>query len=263
MQAELLDLSNVAVSEGMFDNPNIMADDEDPPIYRDLMALKPAGLSPNAWAVAAGVSRTVWADMRRHGKPRRETLEKLLFTIDVSIADFEARRQSVQTEVRGTGMSPREVQAAWSLPKHASKPVPLLGSAYGGDFEGLQDVEMTELRLSDVLDYLGRPPSLAGDDEAYAVEIVGESMAPRFEPGERAYVSPKSPVRIGDDVVVQLTNVRAEDGSDVATDITMVLIKRLVRRGPDYVELKQFNPDNTFRIPLRNVRRIHRVKGRL
>jgi phage repressor protein C with HTH and peptisase S24 domain len=62
-----------------------------------------------------------------------------------------------------------------------------------------------------VLDYLARPPSLADDPDAYAVEIVGESMAPRFEPGERAFVSPKARVGIGDDVIVQLRAVEARE----------------------------------------------------
>ena len=51
---------------------------DDPPLYRDLMRLKPDELTPNAWAVQAGVSRTVLSDMRRHGNPSRRTLEKLL-----------------------------------------------------------------------------------------------------------------------------------------------------------------------------------------
>ena len=48
------------------------------PIYDDLIGFKPEGLTPNAWAVLAGVSRTVWADMRRHGNPsqRVQCLEK-------------------------------------------------------------------------------------------------------------------------------------------------------------------------------------------
>jgi phage repressor protein C with HTH and peptisase S24 domain len=84
--------------------------------------------------------------------------------------------------------------------------VPLLGTAYGGDWE--DEIELTELHLSEVLDNLARPPSLANDDEAYAIEIIGDSMFPRFKPGERAFVSPKAAVRPGDDVIVQLTDPR-------------------------------------------------------
>jgi len=171
----------------------------------------------------------------------------------------------VRTEVRGTGLTPEDLARLHS-PDQPSKPLPLLGTARGGDWDGLEDVEMTELRLSDVLDYLRRPPSLANDDEAYAVEIVGDSMTPRFEPGERAYVSPRAPVRPGDDVIVQLVTPGAE--GDVADMVTDVLIKRLVRMTSSSIELRQFNPDRTFQVPLERVARkgrraIHRVVGRL
>lgn len=163
----------------------------------------------------------------------------------------------VRTEVRGTGMTPDQIRAARSgrdLPS-----LKLVGSAMGGDFDGLEDVEMHELCMGDVLDNLPRPASVAQDEEAYAVEIMGESMAPRYEPGERVAVSPRAPVRIGDDVIVQLTNTSTEEGSDTAGQVTMVLIKRLVRRGSDFIELLQFNPERTFRVPKDRARRIHRV----
>src|SRR4029453_9937442 len=69
-----------------------MAATDDSEIYRDLIRLKPEHLTANAWAVKAGVSRTVWADMRRHGNPSRRTLEKLLTAANSSLAEFEALR---------------------------------------------------------------------------------------------------------------------------------------------------------------------------
>lgn len=172
----------------------------------------------------------------------------------------------VNSEVRGTGMSAVEIRDAWAM-RGDVQPVPLVGTALGGAYGNLESVEMTELRLSEVLDYLARPQSLADDDSAYAVEIVGDSMAPRFEPGERVFVSPKAAVRPGDDVIVQLTDPRGE--CDFADAVTDVLIKRLVRRTATMIELRQFNPDTVFEVPLDRVARvkgrlaIHRVRGRL
>lgn len=226
-----------------------------------LMAVKPPELSPNAWAIKAGVSRTIFNDIRRRNNARHDSLTKLLDAIGVSLAEFEAGQAVVRTEVRGTGMTPGEARDAWALVGSAP-PVPLLGTAFAGDWDGLEDVEMTELRLAEVLDYIARPPSLAEDPDAYAVEIVGDSMAPRFEPGERAFVSPRAPVRSGDDIIVQLREPHT-DGSDLSGEITEVLIKRLVRRSATFLELRQFNPDRTFRVPMGRVRRIHRVRGRL
>ena len=74
---------------------------EESQVYRDLMRLKPEHLTPNAWAVQAGVSRAVWADMRRHGNPSRRTLEKLLTAVSSSLAEFEALRLGHRRLTRG------------------------------------------------------------------------------------------------------------------------------------------------------------------
>jgi phage repressor protein C with HTH and peptisase S24 domain len=238
----------------------------DNPLYARLMAVKPPDLTLNAWAMRAKVSRNFFNDVRKRGNARHDSLTKILAAAGVSLADFEAGQVQVQTEVRGTGMSARDVQAAWHGPEH-TKPVPLVGSAFGGEWS--DGVEMIELHLSEVLDYLGRPPSIATDPEAYAVEIIGESMAPRYEPGERVFVSPRSPVRVGDDVIVQLRAGPVGEGggrnedSQTSDRVTMVLIKRLVKRGPTFIELRQFNPDTSFRVEMERVAAVHRVRGRL
>jgi SOS-response transcriptional repressor LexA len=236
--------------------------DEGEAMYEALMAVKPEGLSLNRWAQRAGINRSIFNGIKAHGNPTSKTLERLLTAIDVDPALFRARLQPVRTEVRGTGLSAQEAANAWRGPDRAT-PVPLVGSAYGGEFE--EDIEMVELHLAEVLDYLGRPHSLAGDDKGYAVEIVGDSMAPRFEPGERAFVSPRSPVRPGDDVIVQLRAAVGEDRqrNDYADRVTMVLIKRLVRQGANFIELRQFNPDRTFRVEMARVAAVHRVRDRL
>lgn len=247
----MLDIANMAVNS----DPDGWSD-----AYRALMAVKPEGMSLNRWAQLAGVNRSIFNGIRAHGNPTTATLARLLGAIGVDSGAYHARLQPVRTEVRGTGMTPAEAKAAWSAPAPA-KPVPLLGTAFGGEWE--DDVELTELRIAEVLDYLARPPSLTEDPDAYAVEIIGDSMAPRFEPGERAFVSPKAAVRPGDDVIVQLRANGDPDTSDIAGQVTEVLIKRLVRRTASFVELRQFNPDRTFQVPHARVRRIHRVRGRL
>ena len=52
-------------------------------------------------------------------------------------------------------------------------------------------------------DFLPRPAGLA-DPHAYAVEIRGDSMFPRFKDGERVVVSPQSGAGPGHDVVARL-----------------------------------------------------------
>lgn len=196
------------------------------------------------------------------GKPRRWQGAEVLKLMELMSQD----EPLVKTEVRGTGMSSVDVREAKGLNAN-STPVPLVGTALGGSWGDVEDVEMTELRLAEILDYLARPLGLADDDQAYAVEIVGDSMAPRFEPRERVFVSPRATVRPGDDVIVQLIDPNHE--GDMADKVIEVLIKRFVRRTGDSIELRQFNPDKTFLVPLKRIAidergrpAIHRVKGR-
>jgi hypothetical protein len=241
----------------MLDRAYSMVDEPtEPPLYRALMRIKPAELTPNAWTVLAGVSRPFFNDVRKHGNPKRQTLEKVLAAIGWTFERFEAETglYPVETEVRGADAVGFNELKKMVFGDGPLPPLPLYGSAIGGELGENEDFQLTELDLSEVLDFLRRPASLADDQESYALTIVGSSMSPRFKPGERVGVSPKAPVEIGDDVIVQL---RAENTNRVRR----VLIKELVRRNASYIILKQHNPDRELRIERRNILAIHKVKG--
>jgi hypothetical protein len=234
-----------------------MAPAHESAIYRDLMRFKPDRLTPNAWAVKAGVSRTVWADMKRHGNPSRRTLEKLLAAAGSSIAEFEALRIGADAAAApalasGVGEARRR---GWAdaplapLPLHSSSLAGEWGAAAGG-------IELMLVGSGDPIDHLPRPQSLAGDPSAYAVTIVDRSMWPRFRPGRRVAVSPRSPIAIGDDVMVRLRTNGTGQGD-------LVLLKELVRRTADGLELRQFEPDIAFNVPADEVTAVEKVVGEL
>ena len=228
------------------------------PIYDDLMRFKPERLTPNAWAVTAGVSRTVWADMRRHGNPSRRTLEKLLSAAGSSLAEFEALRVhgSAPTEGVSSGLSDRRGRD-WGAPQ--LPPLPVLATAMAGEWaDPAREIELTELGIEEIVDRVPRPVSLADDSSAYAITIVGNAMWPRFRPGRRVAVSAKAPVAVGDDVIVKL---KAESGH--GSGAVLVLITELVRRSGSGIELRQFNPDITFNVPTDEVQAIEKVLGEL
>jgi hypothetical protein len=229
-----------------------MAGVEDSPIYRDLMRFKPEDLSPNAWAVKAGVSRTVWADMRRHGNPSRRTLEKLLHVAGSSLAEFEALRvESVPRDQSGIAKALGEPGAVQWTPARLS-PLPLVTVGLAGEWGGgACGIPLLAIDCNALIDRLPRPTSLAGDPAAYAVTIVADSMWPRFRPGRRVAVSPSSPVVVGDDVLLILT----EGGN--------CLLGELLKRAAQSLELRQFNPDATFRVPIGEVEALHRISGEL
>ncbi len=222
----------------------------------DLMRLKPEGLTANAWAVKAGVSRTIWADIRRHGNPSRRTLEKLLAAAGSSLAEFEALRIGPSASME-SGPSPAKVgDTARTWRQAPLPPLPIVESREGGEWgdpgSGLERIRIVPDR---VVDRLARPPSLAGDPQAYGVTIIGDSMWPRYRPGRRVAVSPAAPVGIGDDVLVLL----AADGETGQ----QALLKELVRRTAASLELRQFNPDATFAVSASAVAAVHKVVGEL
>lgn len=234
------------------------------PLIRDLMRFKPDALTPNGWAVMAGVSRTVWADMRRHGNPSRKTLDKLLTAAGSSLAEFEALRigdrqpgltrpGSVGRHTAGVG----DVRAAaWrSAPL---PPVPIVHSAMAGEWQAGTQIEMIAVDRARRVDLADRPVALAADAEAFAVTVVGDAMWPRFRPGRRLLIAPGSPVEIGDDVIVIL---RQDAGA--AGEGALALIKEITRRTASLIELRQFNPDVTFHVDMTAIADIHKVAGEL
>ncbi|MDA0231427.1 MAG: hypothetical protein O3B21_14750 [Proteobacteria bacterium] len=104
------------------------------------------------------------------------------------------------------------------------------------------------------IDIVRRPLALIGVDNAFAVYVAGDSMAPRFEPGELLFVHPGRPPQPGDDVLVELHGGDGEPGA--------CYLKRLVRRAGGKVVLGQFNPAREIRIDAAKVRAIHKVLTR-
>src|SRR6478736_1611024 len=69
----------------------------------------------------------------------------------------------------------------------------------------------------------------ASDEHAYALEISGDAMKPAYRDGDIIVVSPGTPIRRGDRVVVKTT-----DGE--------ILVKELKRRTAKTLELQSLNP---------------------
>ena len=220
------------------------------------MRFKPSGMSPNAWAMKAGVSRTVWADMRRHGNPSRRTLDKLLTAAGSSLAEFEALRigGSPQPQIGTEQVADRP--SGWAVAELPS--LPLLATELGDEWGSAgSGIETMQLSATELVGRVARPASLAADSRAYAITIVGDSMWPRFRPGRRVAVSSAAPISIGDDVLVKLKNHEA------GGEKLPVLVKELVRRTGTALELRQFNPACTFHVQTDEVAGIEKVVGEL
>ena len=222
----------------------------------DLMRLRPESLTANAWAVKAGVSRTIWADIRRHGNPSRRTLQRLLAAADSSLAEFEALRVDSPATVHA-GASPAQLSDIARPWRQAPlPPLPVLDTRPGGEWgEAGSEIELISIRTDRVTDRLVCPAGLAADPDAYAVTVIGDSMWPRYRPGKRVAVSPAAPIGIGDDVLVIL----GPDGKGGQR----ALLKEIVRRTAASMQLRQFNPDTIFAVATDQIEAIHKVAGEL
>jgi phage repressor protein C with HTH and peptisase S24 domain len=90
---------------------------------------------------------------------------------------------------------------------------------------------------SDPVEYRLMPPHLGSVVDAYGVFIQGDSMTPRYEPGEVVEVAPHRPMRHNVDVVLQS---RGEDGERRA------LVKRLLRWTDTEWHVRQYHPPKDY-----------------
>lgn len=130
-------------------------------------------------------------------------------------------------------------------PRQFPEDVPVWGTAVGGD-DG-------EFHFNGgTIEHVRRPPGVAGVVGLFAVYIQGESMSPRFEPGELVYVHPGRPPKNGDDVLIELHAREGEVGG--------CFIKRLRARTPTKVIVQQFNPpDETIEFQLDHIKKLYRI----
>jgi len=168
-----------------------------------------SGLSPSGLAKRAGLDPTTFNKSKRITPDGRERWPS---TESVAKA-LAATNSSIDTFVALIGDGARTVQA-----------VPLLGFVQAG--------------TSGYLDERGFPsgkgwdeaalPSV-NDEHAYALEISGDQMKPVYRDGDVIVVSPGTPIRRGDRVVVK---TRAGE----------VMVKELKRRTAKALELQSLNP---------------------
>jgi phage repressor protein C with HTH and peptisase S24 domain len=173
-----------------------------------------AGFSPSGLARRAGLDATTFNKSKRitaDGRerwPSTESVAKALAATNASIDIF----------VQLIGDGPR-----------ASQSVPLLGLAQAGSGGFFDD---TGHPAGKGWDEIALPS--AHDDHAYALEISGDQMKPAYRDGDVIVVSPGTPIRRGDRVVVKTT------GGEV-------MVKELKRRTTKTLELQSLNPAHVDR----------------
>jgi phage repressor protein C with HTH and peptisase S24 domain len=168
-----------------------------------------AGMSPSGLAKRSGLDPTTFNKSKRITADGRERWPS---TESVSKA-LSATNSSIDTFVQLIGDGARSLQS-----------VPLLGLAQAGNGAHFDD---SGFPTGKGWDEMALPS--ASDEHAYALEISGDSMKPAYRDGDIIVVSPGTPIRRGDRVVVKTT------GGEV-------MVKELKRRTTKALELQSLNP---------------------
>lgn len=170
------------------------------------------GLSPSGLAKRAGLDPTSFNKSKRvtgDGRPRWPTTESIAKVLDAtgaSVDDFTA------------------LVTADRARRNPAQPIPLIGMTQAGGGGLFDDGGFP---VGGGWDQIRFPR--VDDDNAYALEVTGDSMEPLYRDGDILIVSPNAAPRKGDRVVLRTT-----DGE--------VMAKVLVRRTAKTIVFASLNP---------------------
>lgn len=137
-----------------------------------------------------------------------------------------------------SGAASRPGALAPSLP---NQDLPVLGELR----DGSDDFTFNNLSPQAFVD---RPGSLKGVTNAFALYVVGETMEPRFFPGELVFVNPNRPLTRHCFVAIEMTDGRG-------------IIRQFVRRSEAETIVRQLNPDKQTHLRPADVKRLCRIVG--
>ncbi|HVY00268.1 MAG TPA: helix-turn-helix transcriptional regulator [Pseudorhodoplanes sp.] len=187
-----------------------------------------AGLSASGLAKKAGLDPTTFNKSKRvtpDGRPRWPSTESLSKALHATGFDIDTFVSLLSDSSRA-----------------AVQNVPLIGFAEAGSGGYFDDGGFPVGKGWDEIAF----PAV-NDENAYALEISGDSMLPAYRKGDVIIVSPAAPVRRGDRVVVK-------------TKKGEVMVKQLTRKTSKTIELQSLNashPDRT--LPMSDVLWIARI----
>lgn len=217
------------------------------------------GMTQEQLAQAAGLSDAAVGKIERGETRRPNNVEALARALDTSPPRL---RTLVAEDNGGPVYAGRGKWRMTALPEVEFGPaivsptIPLLGSAYGGKNE-------SDLNINDETKRVKTPPCLENVEDAYAVHVRGESMIPRYYPGEMLYVHPTKSLVRDAFCVVQIKVPGADTPSEA-------YVKQYV--GTDYPEwdeeyaktrvvFRQLNPEKIVDWAIDEIYAIHPIVG--
>lgn len=178
-------------------------------------------LSASGLAKRAGLDSTAFNKSKRasaDGRPRWPSTESLAKVIEATNSSLDEFLGLVE------GRRPKE-----DRPAVQSSRVPLLGFAQAGAGGFFDDAGFPAGQGWDLIELPTR-----ATENAYALQVQGDSMLPLYRNGDVLIVEPGATIRRGDRVVVK-------------TRSGEVMAKVLARRNADGIELVSINPEHPDR----------------
>ncbi len=207
--------------------------------------LREIGRGPGTAERIGGLGKNYVSDIVRGEKQdvRSAYLPRLAKALDWTIDEIRARMAGLNSDVTPhiAGRSVTEIDP--HLLETLPIDVPVVGVA-AASVAGAFIVD-------GIIDRVRRPPGLIHAKNIYALYVRGESMVPRFRPGELIFVSPDRPPAAGDDVVIQTKN---HEGAQIES-----WLKEYIRSDGSRFITKQLNPSGTIEFISSQVVGVHRV----
>lgn len=228
------------------------------------------GWSQEQLAAAAGISQTTIDKIERGETRNSRFLPKIATVLEVPLSELDPE-VGTNTYVPPEKPEGRDVSSAgWgerasgmhidrldtptrtTEPLHKTAPykeqgrqlMPIYGAVEGGSGA----ITLTK----DPVEYREKPVYLENVADAYGIYVRGESMEPRYRPGEIADIHPHKPPRPSDHVVLYRDS---GDGDEAAC------IKLLVAMTDKEWTVMQYNPRKTYKLSRREWPRCHVVVG--
>lgn len=154
------------------------------------------------------------------------------------------KKQAYEAQ-RNSALNAQSASLHWAQAPHRDmfgpKDLPVYSLAQGG-LAGNTAVE------EHAIDWTYRPADLDNVQNAFAMYVTGDSMAPRYCNGDLIYINPQKNVHKGSHVLIELND-------------HSFFVKRFLRWSENQLEADQYNPQSTLRFPRSLVLRMLAVVG--
>lgn len=198
------------------------------------------GLSQEGLARLVGISQGAIKKIEDGSTTRSKYLAKIASVLGLDLSTIDPSLRDVVSHPGSNGGSGSLRNLASQIRHDAAtsllgeRDLPVYGTAAGG--------HGALVLSSDPFSFILRPHNLAGIVDAFAVLVVGSSMAREYREGDIAYCNPHLPPRVGDACLFQ---------SDVngTVEACIKYLEKPAESSDEFWYVSQANPEKKFTLP--------------